>query len=83
MLCKLLLKSFKSQVHFQNSSYFFHTSLNKVCKTAEEALDGLKSGDKIMVGGFGICGIPENLLRYIASNKNYSDFWAISCSCGF
>lgn len=73
---KFLVKSFRT------SPSFSHTSLNKVCKSAEEALQGLKSGDKIMVGGFGLCGIPENLIRYIASNGDYKDLWAISCSSG-
>ena len=49
----------------------------------DEALEGLKSGDKILVGGFGICGIPENILRHIVAAKDkYQNFWAVSCSCG-
>ena len=35
----------------------------KVRKTAAEALDGvLFDGMTIMAGGFGLCGIPENLI---------------------
>jgi 3-oxoacid CoA-transferase subunit A len=37
--------------------------MRKVYKTAEQALDGLlKDGMTIMSGGFGLCGIPENLI---------------------
>jgi 3-oxoacid CoA-transferase A subunit len=39
--------------------------MNKVLKSAEEALKrvGVKDGDTIMLGGFGLCGIPENLIE--------------------
>ena len=37
--------------------------MNKVYKNAEEALEGIKDGMTLMVGGFGLCGIPENLIR--------------------
>jgi 3-oxoacid CoA-transferase subunit A len=36
---------------------------NKVCSGAEEALSGLTfDGMTVMSGGFGLCGIPENLI---------------------
>ncbi|MEL6678470.1 MAG: CoA transferase subunit A [Pseudomonadota bacterium] len=39
---------------------------NKVMETAAEALDGLLSdGMLIAAGGFGLCGIPENLIAAI------------------
>jgi 3-oxoacid CoA-transferase subunit A len=39
--------------------------MNKVLSSAEEALKlvGLNDGDTLMLGGFGLCGIPENLIR--------------------
>jgi len=33
--------------------------MNKVVKNVEEALDGIESGMTLMLGGFGLCGIPE------------------------
>jgi 3-oxoacid CoA-transferase subunit A len=37
--------------------------MRKVYKTAKQALEGLlKDGMTIMSGGFGLCGIPENLI---------------------
>ncbi len=40
--------------------------MNKVCKTAAEALDGvLFDGMLIAAGGFGLCGIPELLIAAI------------------
>lgn len=36
--------------------------MNKVLATADEAVAAIPEGATIMVGGFGLCGIPENLL---------------------
>jgi 3-oxoacid CoA-transferase subunit A len=37
--------------------------MDKICKDAKAALDGLLfDGMTIMAGGFGLCGIPENLI---------------------
>ncbi len=38
---------------------------NKVVKSYDEALAGLQDNMFLMVGGFGLCGIPENLIRKI------------------
>lgn len=60
--------------------------MNKRYKTAAEALDGLLfDGMTLMVGGFGLCGIPENLilalrdsgvknLTVISNNAGVDDF---------
>jgi 3-oxoacid CoA-transferase subunit A len=37
--------------------------MNKVVDTAEEAIEDVFDGAVIMIGGFGLCGIPENLIR--------------------
>lgn len=36
---------------------------DKIVKTYEEALEGLKNDMTVMVGGFGLCGIPEGLIK--------------------
>jgi len=38
-------------------------SMNKVFESADEAVADIQDGATIMVGGFGLCGIPENLIR--------------------
>src|SRR5580658_10841820 len=56
--------------------------VDKVRKTAAEALDGvLFDGMTIMAGGFGLCGIPENLIAAIraAGTKHLT---VISNNCG-
>ncbi|OFW04699.1 MAG: succinyl-CoA--3-ketoacid-CoA transferase [Acidobacteria bacterium RIFCSPLOWO2_02_FULL_68_18] len=37
--------------------------MNKVLSGAEEAVAAIHDGASIMIGGFGLCGIPENLIR--------------------
>lgn len=36
--------------------------IRKVVANADVALDGIQDGMTLMVGGFGLCGIPENLI---------------------
>ncbi|HLH01428.1 MAG TPA: CoA transferase subunit A [Bryobacteraceae bacterium] len=36
--------------------------MNKVYASAAEAVAGIPDGATVMVGGFGLCGIPENLI---------------------
>jgi len=38
---------------------------NKLVSSYEEALDGLNDNMTIVAGGFGLCGIPENLIKEI------------------
>jgi 3-oxoacid CoA-transferase subunit A len=37
--------------------------MNKVLKSADEAVARIPDGASIMLGGFGLCGLPENLLN--------------------
>src|SRR6202140_1034991 len=37
--------------------------MHKVVASAEEAIQDVFDGATIMVGGFGLCGMPENLIR--------------------
>ncbi|HSV02971.1 MAG TPA: CoA transferase subunit A [Phenylobacterium sp.] len=55
---------------------------NKVRKTAEAALEGvLFDGMTIMAGGFGLCGIPENLIAAIRA-AGVKDLTVVSNNCG-
>ena len=42
--------------------------IRKVVKNAEEAAEGLKDNMTLMLGGFGLSGIPENSITAIRSN---------------
>jgi 3-oxoacid CoA-transferase A subunit len=59
--------------------------MNKVVQDADEAIRDIPDGATIMVGGFGLCGIPENLIQALrlrgtknltvmSNNAGVSDF---------
>ncbi len=55
---------------------------DKVAKDAVEALSGLLfDGMTIMAGGFGLCGIPENLIAAIRES-GVKDLTVVSNNCG-
>ncbi|MEM9262013.1 MAG: CoA transferase subunit A [Pseudomonadota bacterium] len=56
--------------------------MSKVYESAEEAVSGLLAdGMTIMAGGFGLCGIPENLISAIRATGT-KDLTVISNNCG-
>ncbi|ABV36064.1 3-oxoacid CoA-transferase [Shewanella sediminis HAW-EB3] len=55
--------------------------LNKVVGSYEEALKGLSNDMTIMVGGFGLCGIPEGLISQMVTS-GVSGLTAISNNAG-
>jgi 3-oxoacid CoA-transferase subunit A len=42
--------------------------MNKVVKDAKEAILGMKDGQTFMLGGFGLCGIPENTITALVDS---------------
>jgi 3-oxoacid CoA-transferase subunit A len=52
-----------------------------VCRSITEALAGLHDGATIMVGGFGLVGIPENLIVGLAAS-GLKELTIISNNCG-
>ncbi|WP_290798589.1 CoA transferase subunit A [Flavihumibacter sp. UBA7668] len=42
--------------------------INKVVQSVDEAIDGIENGMTLMLGGFGLCGIPENCITALAKN---------------
>ncbi len=54
---------------------------NKVVNSYEEAMAGLTDGMTIISGGFGLCGIPENLIAEI-KRKGTKGLTLVSNNCG-
>jgi 3-oxoacid CoA-transferase subunit A len=55
-------------------SFFVHntnseTHLKKVVESADTAVADIPSGATIMLGGFGLCGIPENLIDALVRRR--------------
>jgi 3-oxoacid CoA-transferase subunit A len=55
--------------------------MNKLVGSAAEALDGLNDGATLMVGGFGLCGNPENLILALHA-RGTKGLTLISNNCG-
>ena len=55
--------------------------INKEVKSALEACQGIKSGMTLMLGGFGLCGIPENCINALVEMK-VNDLTCISNNAG-
>lgn len=47
-----------------------------------EAIEDVKAGDRLLVGGFGTCGIPLNLIEAVAQRKDLKDLTLVSNDCG-
>ena len=43
--------------------------INKVVASADEALRDVRDGMTLVVGGFGLCGIPENLINALVKKR--------------
>lgn len=54
---------------------------DKVVVSYEEAMSGLEDGMTIIAGGFGLCGIPENLIAEIKRRQN-KGLTVVSNNCG-
>ncbi|KAK7693692.1 hypothetical protein QCA50_003263 [Cerrena zonata] len=55
---------------------------SKVWKSAEDAVKDVKSGDIVLSGGFGLCGIPETLIKALAKKTDVKDLTAVSNNAG-
>lgn len=55
--------------------------MNKVYKNADEAITGITDGQVLMLGGFGLCGIPENSIAALVK-KNIKELTCISNNAG-
>jgi 3-oxoacid CoA-transferase subunit A len=55
--------------------------MNKVVASAEAAIHDIKDGMTLMVGGFGLCGIPENCISALVK-KGVKNLTCISNNAG-
>ena len=55
--------------------------MDKTVASADEAIADLQDGATLMAGGFGLCGIPENLIQAIR-RRGTRNLTVISNNCG-
>lgn len=56
-------------------------STSKVIQNPRDIIKAIPNGSKILVGGFGLCGVPENTIRY-AVESGIKDLTVVSNNCG-
>jgi 3-oxoacid CoA-transferase len=54
---------------------------SKIYSSADEAIHDINDGSKLLVGGFGLCGIPENLIAAL-KKKGCQDLIVVSNTAG-
>src|SRR5512142_2684458 len=55
--------------------------INKVVASADQAVADVTDGAMLVVGGFGLCGIPENLIAALV-RAGKRDLTVVSNNCG-
>ena len=55
--------------------------INKVVASADEAVRDVADGSTLVVGGFGLCGIPENLINALVE-RGVKDLTCVSNNAG-
>lgn len=55
--------------------------INKTVSTVDDALQGIENGMTLMLGGFGLCGIPENSITALVQ-KGVNELNCISNNAG-
>lgn len=55
--------------------------MEKVVASIQEAIHDIENGATILVGGFGLCGIPENLITAL-HEKGVNELTIVSNNCG-
>jgi len=55
--------------------------MNKVVASAEEAIRDIQDGATLMVGGFGLCGVPEDLIQAVL-RKGVKNLTTVSNNAG-
>lgn len=43
--------------------FYLFSKINKIVNSVSEAVSGIPDNAKILVGGFGLCGVPMNLIQ--------------------
>ena len=68
-----------------NGKKFSTTSTNlvQIYQNAAEAIEDVKSNSTILCGGFGLCGIPENLIKALSDKQGaVKDLTVVSNNAG-
>jgi 3-oxoacid CoA-transferase len=55
---------------------------SKVYPSAEAAVEAVKSGDIVLSGGFGLCGVPNTLISALSKRSDVKNLTGVSNNAG-
>ncbi|BEI86278.1 hypothetical protein CcaverHIS002_0605650 [Cutaneotrichosporon cavernicola] len=55
---------------------------SKVYPSAAAAVEGVKTGDTVLAGGFGLCGVPNTLINALAKRTEVNNLTGVSNNAG-
>lgn len=64
------------------SSACARLGINKLCNSSGEAVDGVKSGSTVLVGGFGFSGVPNTLINALRDRPDITNLVVVSNNAG-
>jgi 3-oxoacid CoA-transferase subunit A len=68
-------------MNFKDYKNNINNMISRKVNNVKEALEGIQDGHTIMLGGFGLCGIPENSIAELVE-KNITNLTCISNNAG-
>lgn len=75
-----LAASASARRNFTRSSIL--RKINKLCPSSTTAIQSLKSGSTVLVGGFGFSGVPSTLIDAVAARQEIKDLTVVSNNAG-
>ena len=66
-----------SPIQIDNKAQFV-----QIFNSADEAIHDIPSKSTLLVGGFGLCGIPENLIKALATKSTVNELTVVSNNAG-
>lgn len=55
---------------------------SKIVSCPKKAIEGIKDSHTLLVGGFGLCGVPMNLINAV-KESGVKDLTCVSNNCGY
>ncbi|KAF3908407.1 hypothetical protein ABW21_db0200976 [Orbilia brochopaga] len=59
-----------------------YRTIDKICSSTADAVKDVHSGSTILVGGFGLCGVPDSLINELEKRPEIKDLTAVSNNAG-
>lgn len=76
------IKVFRPIWRWNFSASTSRSAINKLCKSAEEAVKDVKGNSTLLVGGFGFSGVPNTLINAVHARSEVKNLTVVSNNAG-